>query len=128
MTVEEKLKNLKNNYEAMNSLLEGTSFKLIHFSKGTQILNSSSNPHAFVIFDENLKSVIPGLMVFLTFGPSKISTLTCWKHGIENSDERDKFECIDKTSRDAILEYIKSKSQKTKSYYKSIGILLPKFA
>ncbi len=107
MTMEEKLANIETNRNRLSSMLTGTTFELIHYILGTPILTTSPNPHAYVVLDKSDNSVIPGLMVFFSFGLDDIAWLDK-PRTIENPNEREKLLVKPNTGKDDVIRFIRA--------------------
>ena len=106
MTMEEKLANIETNRNRLSRMLSGTTFELIHYSVGTPILTTSSNPHAYVVLDRSDNSVIIGLMVFFSFVLDDIAWLDK-PRTIENPNEREKLLVKPNTDKDDVIRFIR---------------------
>lgn len=106
ITMEEKLANIETNRNRLSSMLSGTTFELIYYSVGTPILTTSPNPHVYVVLDRSNNSVIPGLMVFFSFGLDDIAWLDK-PRTIENPNEREKLLVKPNTDKDDVIRFIR---------------------
>ncbi len=113
MTMEEKLANIETNRNRLAGMLAGTTYDLIHYSLGTPILTTSPNPHAYVVLDRSDNSVIPGLMVFFSFGLDDIAWLDK-PRTIENPNEREKLLVKPDTDKDDVIRFIRTRKDACK--------------
>lgn len=121
-TVEQRLAIIEANRKRMEALLEGTTFKLVHCSIGTPILLNTPNPHAYVIFDTKLQTIIAGLMVFLAFSEQNIACLECWKT-FDDTTQRETLVCVDEKDAKSTIKFIKSKRKMFAKYLTKQGIV-----
>lgn len=122
MTVVQKLAIIEANRKRMEALLEGTTFKLVHCSVGAPILRTTPNPHAYVIFDTELQTVISGLKVFLAFTEQNIACLECWK-ALDDITKRETLACVDEKDAKSTVKFIRSKRKMFAKYLKKQGIV-----
>lgn len=113
MMMEEKLANIETNRNRLAGMLAGTTYDLIPHSLGTPILTPTPNPHAYVVLDRSDNSVIPGLVVFFSFGLDDIAWLDK-PRTIENPNEREKLLVKPDTDKDDVIRFIRTRKDACK--------------
>ena len=105
-----ELASMAKNKKRLSSMLNGTDFKLVHYSVGSPMLRTSPNPHCYVIMDTRHSFVITGLKVFLSTCDAKIAAIECWKN-FDEPGNREWAYCDSENDRDKVIGFIESKRE-----------------
>lgn len=120
MEYAEKLIHLKANLNNVQTMLNGTDFVPVPLGQASPVLMTSANPHAYAIIDKSLQSVIPGLIVFLSFGPSEICIAKCWKTMYEPTDH-ESVHITKFAEKDKLVDFIRSRAELFADYMNSLA-------
>ena len=114
-----KLIQLKANLNNVQTMLDGTDFIPVPLSQGSSVLMSSANPHAYAIIDKSQQSVIPGLIVFLSFGDSEICIAKCWKT-MDDPTDHESVHITTFSEKEKLVNFISDKAKQFAEYMKSL--------
>lgn len=120
MEYAEKLIHLKANLNNVETMLEGTDFVPVPLSQASPVLITSPNPHAYAIIDKSQQSVIPGLIVFLSFGDSEICIAKCWKT-MDDPTDHESVHITKFAEKDKLVDFIRSKAELFAAYMDSLA-------
>lgn len=105
-----KLIHLKANLNNVETMLDGTDFSPVPLCKCSPVIRTSPNPHAYAIFDKSQQSVIPGLIVFLSFGNTEICIADCWKT-MDDPTDHESVHIAKFADKDTLVNFISSKAK-----------------
>ena len=114
-----KLIHLKANLNNVQTMLNGTDFIPVPLSQCSSVLMTSANPHAYAIVDKAQKSVIPGLIVFLSFGDSEICIAKCWKN-MDDPTDHESVRITTFSEKETLVHFISDKAKQFAEYMKSL--------
>lgn len=114
-----KLIHLKANLNNVKTMLNGTDFSPVPLSQVPSILMTSANPHAYAIIDNSLQSIIPGLIVFLSFGDSSICIAKCWKTMADTTDH-ESVHIAKFSDKEKLVNFISDKAKQFAEYIKAM--------
>lgn len=120
MEYAEKLIHLKANLNNVETMLDGTNFVPAPLGQVSPVIMTSPNPHAYAIIDKSQQSVIPGLIVFLSFGPSEICIAKCWKTMADPADH-ESVHITKFAEKDKLVDFIRSKAELFAVYMDSLA-------
>lgn len=120
MEYAEKLIHLKANLNNVETMLDGTDFFSVPLGHVSPVLMTAANPHAYAIFDKSQQSVIPGLIVFLSFGPSEICIAKCWKT-MDDPTDHESVHITKFSEKDKLVDFIRSKAELFAVYMDSLA-------
>lgn len=114
-----KFINLKANLNNVTTMLNGTDFSPVPLSQVPSILMTSANPNAYAIIDNSLKSIIPGLIVFLSFGDTEICKAKCWKTMDDTTDHESVY-ITTFSEKENLVNFISDKANQFAEYMKAM--------